>query len=65
MLEPIQRSRQDDPPLVPNDLLVVQEADTQQTIENLAGEFAGVPHVAHLKIRQKFESPGPIGTRVP
>jgi len=43
------RSGEHGTPLVPNDLLVVQEADPQQAIEDLAGELRGVPHIAHFQ----------------
>jgi hypothetical protein len=39
MLEPVMRSRKHRPTLVPDNLLVVQEPDSQQAIENLAGEL--------------------------
>src|SRR5579871_1813262 len=64
MLEPIVSSREDRAALVPNDLLMVQEADAQQPIEHLAREFAGVPDVADLEAWDERERFRPIGASV-
>src|SRR5215469_15747988 len=55
VLEPVQRPSQDGSPLVPDDLLVVLEANAQQSVENLAGELRSVPDVSDLETRQQFE----------
>src|SRR5262249_6105884 len=49
MLKPIERPREDRPALVPDDLLVVKEADAQKPVENLAGELRSVPDVRPLE----------------
>src|SRR5579862_4094747 len=64
VLEPVERARQDSTSLVPDDLLVVLEADTQQAIEDFPGEFRGVPHVADLQARHEGKSFGPVRPRV-
>src|SRR5260370_32216343 len=58
------RSRKDSSAFVPNNLLVVQEPDAQQAVQYLAREFAGVPDVGHLEIRNKGEGIGPVSARV-
>ncbi len=50
---------------VPDDLLVVEEADPQQAVRDLAGELRGVPDVGDLQARDEFEGFRPIGARVP
>ena len=64
MLEPIVRARQYGAPFVPNDLLVMKEADPQQAIENFPGVFRSVPHVGRLNTRDERERVGPVGARV-
>src|SRR5579862_6873050 len=46
--KPIMRSREYRATFVPDDLLMVQKANSQQAIENLAGELRCMPHVRHL-----------------
>ena len=64
MLKPVVRPREDRPALVPDDLLVVQEADPQQAVEHLAREHRGVPDVSDLEARHQFECFGPVGPGV-
>src|SRR5260370_4824529 len=64
VLKPGVRAREHCPALVPDDLLVVQEADAQQAIKNLASELRSVPDVRHLETRNQREGFGPIGARV-
>ncbi len=64
VLKPVVRAREHCPALVPDDLLVVQEADAQQAIKNLASELRSVPDVRHLETRNQREGFGPIGARV-
>ena len=40
------RSGEHSPPFVPDDLLMMQEADSQQPVKNLASELRRVPDVA-------------------
>src|ERR1035441_10521300 len=61
MLKPVQRSCEHRALLVPDDLLVVDEADTQEPREHLACELGGVPDVADLQEREKREGFRPIG----
>ena len=49
MLEPIQGAREDRPSLVPDDLLVVKEANAQQTVQNFACKLRSVPDISNLK----------------
>src|ERR1035437_8406773 len=64
VLKPVERPRQDRAPLVPNNLLMMFEADAQQAVQNLARELRGVPDVRNLQARHEFESLGPVGPRV-
>ena len=64
VLEPVMRSREHRAALVPNDLLMVQEADAKQAIEHLARKFAGVPDVADLEVWDERERFRPIGASV-
>ena len=60
MLKPVKRSCEHRALLVPDDLLVVDEADAQQAGKDFARKFAGVPDVSDLQIRQQLKSRGPI-----
>jgi hypothetical protein len=51
-------------PFVPDDLLVMEKADAEQTIEHFARELAGVPHVSDLETRHQRESFRPVGARI-
>jgi len=64
MLEPVKRASEDCPPFVPDDLLVVLEADSQKPVEDLAGKLAGVPHVSQLQGGHQLERFAPIGPRI-
>jgi hypothetical protein len=64
MLEPIQRPCEHRALLVPDYLLVVDEADVQESRKHLAGELGGVPDVSDLQIRQKRECFRPICPRI-
>ena len=64
VLKPVMRSREDRSPFVPDDLLVVQEADPQQSVQHLARELRGVPDVGHLQAGHQFERVGPICPRI-
>jgi len=48
MLKPIKSAREDGPALIPDDLLVVKEADAEQPIEDFAGELRCMPDVSDL-----------------
>ena len=50
--------------LVPDDLLMVEKADPQQAIENLAGELRCMPDVAHFQAGNQRKCLGPVGARV-
>jgi hypothetical protein len=64
MLIPVMRSGQDDPALVPNDLLRIKKIETQQAIQDFACVERCVPHVSDLQTRHKLERFRPIGSRV-
>ena len=64
MLKPVVRPREHRPPFVPDDLLVMQEADPQQAVEHFARELRCVPDVRDLEARHQFEGFGPVGARV-
>src|SRR5579859_4395878 len=64
VLEPVVRARKDGSTFVPNDLLVVKKSDTQQAVQNLAREFAGVPDVGHIETRNEREGIGPVSAGV-
>lgn len=64
MLEPVMRARQHRAPFVPDDLLMVQEADAEQPVEHFPSEFGSVPHVSYFKAWNQSEGVGPIGARV-
>src|ERR1700689_879839 len=51
--EPVMRSREDGPPFIPDDLLMVQETDPQQAIQNLAGELRSMPNIPHFETRNQ------------
>ena len=52
------------PAFVPDDLLRIQEADPQQAVQNLAGEFRGVPDVSDLEAGHQGEGLRPVGAGV-
>src|ERR1051326_2719628 len=52
MLKPVVGSGKHRALFVPNDLLMMQEADPKQPIEDLPRELAGVPHVRNLEAWQ-------------
>src|ERR1035441_9503367 len=60
MLEPVMRSGEHRAALVPDDLLVVQEADLKQAIEDLAGERRGMPDIADFQTGNQCKCLGPI-----
>ncbi len=64
MLKPIVRAGQNCSLLIPDYLLVVQEADAQQAIQHLARENARVPNVRDLQAGHEREGFRPVGTRV-
>lgn len=64
LLKPVQRAREHRSPLVPYDLLVMLEADAQQPVEDLTGEFGCMPNVGSLQARHEFKRFGPVGARV-
>ena len=62
--KPVRCPRENGSALVPNDLLVVQEADAEEAIEHFASEYRGVPHVADLQAGHERERVAPIGARI-
>jgi hypothetical protein len=50
MLKPVVRPRENGPPLIPNDLLMMKESNPQQAVENLASENGRMPDVRNLKV---------------
>ena len=64
MLKPVQAPSKHGPPLIPDDLLMVDEADPEQTVQYFAGELGCVPNVARLKTGYEFESLGPVSSGV-
>src|SRR5580658_9183968 len=64
MLEPVKGPREHGSLLVPDDLLVMLEADPKQTAEHLAREFRGVPHIGSLEAGDQSECVGPVRTRI-
>jgi len=58
------RSGEHRAPLVPDDLLMVQEADPQQAIQDLAGERRGVPDIADFQTGNQRKCLRPVGARV-
>src|SRR5215469_10802366 len=64
MLKPIERTYEDGALLVPNDLLMVDEPDTQQAVEYLTSESRCVPNVSGLQAGHQLEGFRPIGTVV-
>jgi hypothetical protein len=64
MLKPVERPGEHRPPRVPDDLLVVNEADAQQAIEHLAREFARVPDEGRFETRNERERVTPVGSAV-
>jgi hypothetical protein len=64
MLEPVVRAGEYGSAFIPDNLLMVEKADPQQTVENLAGELRRMPNVRHLEARHQCERVRPIGSRV-
>src|SRR4051812_39646552 len=64
MGEPIERARQNGAPLVPDNLLWVQEANPEQAVQDFPRKCAGVPNVRYLKAWHQLKRFGPVGTRV-
>ena len=60
VLKPVERPREDRPPLVPDNLLMMLEADAQKAVQNFARELRCVPHVRDLQARHQFKSLRPI-----
>jgi hypothetical protein len=65
MLKPVVSSREHGSAFVPDDPLVVKESDPQQAIQNLAGEFRGVPDIGHLETGNQRKGIGPVGAGSP
>ena len=64
MLIPVVCTREDGPTLVPNDLLRIQEPDTEQPVEDVARKDRCVPNVSDLETRDEFEGLRPVWARV-
>ncbi len=64
VLKPVQRSGEHRALLVPDDLLVVDEADAQEAGEDFGREPGCVPDVGHLQAGHELERPAPVGSRV-
>src|ERR1035437_8785941 len=64
VLIPVVGSGEHNPALVPNDLLGIEEADPQQTIQHLPCEDRGVPNVGGLQTSHELERCRPVGTSV-
>ena len=62
--KPIMRASEYGTALVPDDLLVMLEADPQQTIQNLTSELTCVPYVRRLETRYERKRLRPVGTRI-
>lgn len=56
VLKPIVRSGEHRSPLIPDDLLMVQEADPQQAIEYLPSELRCVEYVPDFEARHEYQS---------
>src|SRR4051794_26410961 len=52
---PVVRPRENDPALVPDNLLWVQESDALKTVQHFACENGSVPHVRNLNTRYQLE----------
>ena len=70
MLEPVVRPGENGSAFVPDNLLMVEEPNPQQTIEDLAGELGRIPYVAVPLLREtlrrrKVPSAGPGATSRP
>src|ERR1041385_5601058 len=61
MLEPVMRPRENCAPLVPDELLMVEKTNSQQTVEHFARELRCVPHIRRLEARYVLKRFGPIG----
>src|ERR1700693_557549 len=51
-------------PLVPDDLLMVHETDSQQAVKNFASESRRMPCVRDFETRDQRKCLGPVGARV-
>lgn len=63
MLKPVMCARKHRAPLVPDDLLMVQEADPQQAVENLPGELRRMPYIPDFQGRNQSKCLRPVGAR--
>src|SRR4030095_2919833 len=64
MLEPVGGPGEDGPAFVPDDLLVMQESDPEQAVEDLPGEFRGMPDVGDLQTWHELEGFRPVRTSI-
>jgi hypothetical protein len=64
MLIPIVRTRQNGAALVPDYLLWIREADTEEAIQHLACEDGSMPDIGNLQVLYQLEGLGPVGARV-
>jgi hypothetical protein len=64
MLEPVERPCEDRSAFIPDDLLVVKEADAQQAVQDFTGELTGVPDISGLEAGNQSEGVAPIRARV-
>jgi len=64
MLEPVVRSGEHRPLLVPDNLLMVHEANSQQAIENFTGEPRGMPDITGFQTGNQGKCLRPIGARI-
>src|ERR1700677_3121401 len=64
VLKPVMSSRENRAALVPDDLLVMHEADLEQTIEHFTREFGCVPDVADLQAGNESERLRPVCARI-
>ncbi len=62
--KPIGRSRKHRSALIPDDLLMMEEANPQQPVQHFASELGRMPHVRHLETRHELERLRPVGSRV-
>src|ERR1017187_758773 len=64
VLIPVVGACEDRAAFVPDDLLRVQEANSQESVEHFAGEYGGVPYVSDLNTRYEFKRLGPVGASI-
>src|SRR4051812_41386770 len=60
VLEPVMSPGEHCSTLVPDDLLMMQEADPQQSFEHLRSELRCVPDIGHFQTRDQSERIGPV-----